>query len=266
VKSGEFWANTTWPCEMTELLQDKIALITGATRGIGFATAQVFAEQGAQVVLTGRSLVAAQAACQRILATQPQARLEAQVLDVTDQSSVKTCFQTVFRTHGRLDTLVANAGIMEDALLGMVNEAQMQRTFETNTFGVIRCAQYASRLMARGGQGGSIVNLTSIIGTQGNVGQVVYSASKAAVIGITRSLAKELAAQNIRVNAVAPGFIDTDMARSISSEKFEQRLAAIRMGRIGTPEEVARVVLFLACGWSSYVTGQVIGVDAGMLI
>jgi len=251
---------------MTKLLQDKIALITGATRGIGFATAQVFAEHGAQVVVTGRSLADAEAACQRVYTAHPQARLEAQVLDVTDPSSVKTCFQTVFRAHGQLDVLVSNAGVLADALLGMVREEDMQHTFETNTFGAIRCAQYASRLMARSGQGGSIINLTSIIGTHGDIGQVVYSASKAAVVGMTLSLAKELAAQNIRVNAVAPGFIDTDMTHSINAEQLERRLASIKMGRIGTPEEVAKVILFLACDWSSYVTGQVIGVDAGMLI
>jgi len=160
---------------------------------------------------------------------------------------------------------VANAGVLDDALIGMVTTDQIKRVFETNTYGVLYCAQYASRLMARN-KSGSIINVASIIGTNGNVGQAVYGGSKAAVIGITHSLAKELAPSNIRVNAIAPGFIDTEMARSIPPEKFQERINSIKMGRIGSPDEVAKVILFLASDLASYVTGQTIGVDGGMLI
>lgn len=160
---------------------------------------------------------------------------------------------------------MANAGVLEDALIGMVATEQINYVFKVNTFGVLYCSQYASRLMARNG-GGSIILVSSIIGTNGNTGQAVYGGSKAAVIGITKSLSKELANQNIRVNAIAPGFIDTDMARSLSEEKFKERITSIKMGRIGQPEEVANVALFLASDLSSYVTGQIIGVDGGMLI
>lgn len=248
------------------LLVGKIALVTGATRGIGWAAANLLAAHGARVILTGRSQEDVDRACARIFESNPDAQLYPDILDVTDAISVKSCFQRVFKEHSRLDILVSNAGILSDSLLGMATDDQIYRTYETNVFGVIRCAQYASRLMARNGVGGSIVNLSSIIGVQGDVGQVVYGSSKAAVVGMTLSLAKELAPMNIRVNAVAPGFIDTDMARSVSSEHFEERVKSIRMGRIGTADEVAQTILFLASSMSSYVTGQIIGVDGGMQI
>lgn len=247
------------------LLDQKVAVVTGAARGIGFATAQSFAQAGARVVLMGRSLDALEQACARIREAHDAAQVEAIACDVADPHSVRDAFQAVFRTHKKLHVLVANAGVLDDALIGMVTPKQIENTFGANTFGTLYCAQYASRLIARAG-GGAIINVSSIIGRTGNVGQAVYSSSKAAVIGITQSLAKELAPQAIRVNAIAPGFIDTDMARSIGPDKFAERLASIKMGRIGTPEEVANVALFLASDMASYVTGQVIGVDGGMLI
>ncbi|HEY8100565.1 MAG TPA: SDR family NAD(P)-dependent oxidoreductase [Burkholderiaceae bacterium] len=247
------------------LLQNRVALITGAARGIGFATAKIFAQQGAYVFMTGRSLEALNAAAAQLSAHVPDAKISVLELDVTNPDSVRDVFQTLFKQTKKLDILVANAGVLDDALIGMVTKPQIENTFNTNTFGVIYCAQYASRLMARN-KSGSIINMTSIMGINGNVGQAVYSGSKAAVIGITKSLSKELAPQNIRVNAIAPGFIDTDMTHSIAAEKFSERIASIKMGRIGSPEEVADVALFLASDLSTYVTGQVIGVDGGMLI
>lgn len=247
------------------LLTKKVALITGSARGIGLATAKIFAKEGAYVILSGRTQEQLELAQQKILDEIPNATLAIIQLDVTDHESIKNAFQVIFKKFKRLDILVANAGILDDALIGMVTEKQIQNVFAPNTFGIIYCAQYASRLMSRN-KNGSIINLSSIIGVEGNVGQTVYAGSKAAVIGITKSLAKELAPQNIRVNAIAPGFIDTDMARSIGEEKYAERLASIKMGRIGTAEEIANVALFLASDLSSYVTGQVIGVDGGMLI
>jgi 3-oxoacyl-[acyl-carrier protein] reductase len=187
------------------------------------------------------------------------------VCDVSDESSVRLAFNEIFKQFKRLDVLVSNAGILGDGLIGMVRSEQIQSVFETNTYGTIYCAQYASRLMNRN-KSGSIINLSSIKGTNGNEGQVVYAGSKASVIGITKSLAKELAPDNIRVNAIAPGFIDTELAHSITPEKFKQRIDSIKMGRIGSVDEVGRVALFLASDLSSYVTGQTIGVDGGMLI
>jgi 3-oxoacyl-[acyl-carrier protein] reductase len=178
---------------------------------------------------------------------------------------VKELFQAIFKQYKRLDVLLANAGILDDALLGMVTKSQIDRVFGANVFGLIYSAQYASRLMARGG-GGSIINIASIIGTNGNAGQVVYGGSKAAVLGITKSLAKELASSQIRVNAIAPGFIDTAMTQGLPAAKYSERLESIAMQRIGTPEDVAKAALFLASDLSTYVTGQCIGVDGGMLI
>jgi 3-oxoacyl-[acyl-carrier protein] reductase len=247
------------------LLEDRVVLITGATRGIGLATARLFALHGANVVMTGRDLTAVDKARRKLLDANPGSTISSLLCDVSDERSVRDAFQAVFKEFRRLDVLVSNAGILDDALIGMVSTAQIKRVFETNTYGVLHCAQYATRLMARS-KTGSIINIASIIGTNGNVGQSVYGGSKAAVIGITKSLAKELAPNSIRVNAIAPGFIDTEMARSIPSEKFQERIGSVKLGRIGSADEVASVALFLASDLASYVTGQTIGVDGGMLI
>ena len=249
---------------MAGLLAGKRVLITGAARGIGLAIAERFAAEGASLYLNGRD-------GPRV--TQLAERLNREfgvvcaplLFDVADPEAVKAAFRELFAQTKVLDVLVNNAGILDDALIGMVTPAQIERTFASNSFSVLYCSQYAARMMQRAG-GGSIINLSSIIGRVGNAGQAVYGGSKAAVIGITQSLAKELAPQQIRVNAIAPGFIDTDMAHSLPEEKFQQRLQSIAMGRIGSADEVANVALFLASGLSSYVTGQVIGVDGGMLI
>lgn len=249
---------------MNLLLSGKKVLITGAGRGIGKAIAHLFAIHGAEIFLNGRDETVIAKLKDELVATY-SATVHLVVFDVADAESVKQGFRTLFAVTKSLDVLVNNAGILDDALIGMVSQAQIQQTFSANTFSVLYCSQYAARMMQRNKQG-SIINMTSIIGRVGNAGQAVYGGSKAAVIGITQSLAKELAAQNIRVNAIAPGFIDTDMAHSLSDDKFQQRLDSIAMGRIGSPEEVAKVALFLASDLSSYVTGQVIGVDGGMLI
>lgn len=248
------------------LLKDQVALVTGATRGIGLATVRAFLREGAHVFMTGRDAGQLGQLQSELVKEELPGTLSVLSLDVSQSDSVRDAFQELFKQTKRLDILVANAGILDDALIGMVSPTQVQRTFEVNTFGVLYCAQYASRLMSRTPKGGSIVCITSIIGTNGNSGQAVYGGSKAAVIGITKSLAKELADKNIRVNAVAPGFIDTDMARSLSEEKFAERTDSIKMKRIGRPEEVANVALFLASSMASYVTGQIIGVDGGMQI
>jgi 3-oxoacyl-[acyl-carrier protein] reductase len=250
---------------MSTLLGGRTALVTGAARGIGFATSLRFAQEGAHVFVAGRNLEALIAARVAILLDTPMAKVTPVLMDVADPNSVKDAFQQIYKLNPQLDVLVANAGVLDDALIGMVAPAQIESTFATNTFGVLYCAQYAARLMVRR-KSGSIINISSIIGVNGNCGQAVYAGSKAAVIGITKALAKELAPQHIRVNAIAPGFIDTQMARSIPAAKFDERVASIAMGRIGKAEEVASVALFLASELASYVTGQVIGVDGGMLI
>jgi 3-oxoacyl-[acyl-carrier protein] reductase len=248
-------------------LQGRVCLVVGASRGIGLATARLFAACGATTLLAGRDVERLAAHCDALRAEFGSQSADYLICDVASETDIKNMFQAIFkRPEWRLDVMMANAGILDDALIGMVSRAQVERVFAVNTFGLLYCAQYASRLMARAGRGGSIINVASIIGTHGNEGQTVYGGSKAAVIGMTKSLAKELAPQNIRVNAIAPGFIDTDMARSLPPERFAERLRSIKMGRIGTADDVARCALFLASDLSTYVTGQTLGVDGGMLI
>ena len=249
---------------MAGLLAGKRVLITGATRGIGLAIAERFAAEGASLYLNGRDGPRVTQLAER-LSREFGVACAPLLFDVADPEAVKAAFRELFAQTKVLDVLVNNAGILDDALIGMVTPAQIERTFACNSFSVLYCSQYAARMLQRNG-GGSIINLASIIGRVGNAGQAVYGGSKAAVIRMTQSLAKELATQQIRVNAIAPGFIDTDMAHSLSEDKFQQRLDSIAMGRIGSADEVAKVALFLASELSSYVTGQVIGVDGGMLI
>jgi 3-oxoacyl-[acyl-carrier protein] reductase len=246
-------------------LQGKIALVTGSTRGIGWACAQILAQNGATVLVNG--LTDSELLKQRVESLQSEfgGAAEGLAFDVGDPNAVKEVYARIFKTYKRLDILVNNAGVLEDSLLGMVTPQNIEKVFHINVNGVILNMQYASRLMARVG-GGSIINISSIIGRVGNTGQVVYGGSKAAVIGMTMSAAKELAASNIRVNAIAPGFIETDMVRQLPKEKYDERARSIKMGRVGDPNDVAKAVLFFASGLSSYVTGQVLGVDGGMLI
>lgn len=245
-------------------LEGRICLVTGATRGIGLAAAQVFAEHGARVAMVGRQLAELERHAADLNSRVGEGKVSAFACNVADDGAVKNLFQAIFKQYKRLDVLLSNAGVLEDALLGMVTRGQIERVFGVNTFGLLYCAQYASRLMLRSG-GGSIINMASIFGTNGNPGQAVYGGSKAAVIGITKSLAKELAPSRIRVNAIAPGFIDTDMTRDLPETKLAERVSSIAMGRVGTPADVANCALFLASDLSSYVTGQCIGVDGGMV-
>jgi len=173
--------------------------------------------------------------------------------------------RSAYSEFRRLDIMVNNAGVLRDSLIGMIGSDDIDETLRINLRSVITGTQAASRLMLRN-KSGSIVNIASIIGRFGNKGQLVYGASKAGVIGATYSAAKELAPSGIRVNAIAPGFIDTDMVRSINEDVFAERIRSIAMGRIGSPEDIADAALFFASDLSRYVTGQVLGVDGGMLI
>lgn len=246
-------------------LTGKVALITGSTRGIGWASAQLLAEHGANVIINGSS--------NQTLINERVQNLEDTygsdslgiLCDARQPEEIRQAYQLIFKKYKRLDILINNAGILDDALVGMVSDDMITRTYETNTFGAIHHLQSATRLMQRKKQG-SIINMTSIIGTNGNEGQIVYGSSKAALIGLTLSASKELAPQGIRVNAIAPGFIDTDMARDLPQDKFLERTASIKMARLGQPEDIARAALFLSSDLSSYITGQVLGVDGGMLI
>jgi 3-oxoacyl-[acyl-carrier protein] reductase len=252
---------------LTDLLDlsNKVAFVTGSTRGIGWRTAQLLAEHGATVIVNGRRDVDAVKARAAELTGKYGRPATGIVCDAANPAEIRNAYRDVFKEHRGLDILVNNAGVLNDALIGMASDDMVEETFQINTFGVIHHLQSAARLMQRRGEG-SIVNLTSIIGVTGNEGQIVYSASKAALIGLTKSAAKELAPRQIRVNAVAPGFIDTDMTRALPKDKYELRANSIKMGHVGTPDDIARAVLFFASDLSKYVTGQVLGVDGGMLV
>lgn len=239
-----------------KLLEGKIAVITGCNRGIGKATLDLFIQNGATVYAVSR----------KEESLEEYNNVDEVIpfyMDVTDNVAVKELFLTIKKRHGRLDILVNNAGIMRDALLGMVTDKQIEETFNVNVFAILRMMQYASKLMIKQKRG-SIINLSSIMGATGNAGQIVYSASKGAVIALTKSAAKELAAHQIRVNAVAPGVIATDMLFSVPEDKLHQLEAKVGMGNIGTPEEIAKSIMFLASELSGYVSGQILGVDGMM--
>ncbi len=246
------------------LLKDKKILITGASRGIGKATAELFAAEGATLILLARN---------EAQLNQLKSDIEEQYgtvvavfpCDVSDQIQVKAVFSELRSRKETLDVVVNNAGIMKDAMLTMASEALMHEIYNVNVFGSMFIAQQASKFMVKNRKG-AIINLSSIVGTNGNKGQTVYASSKAAIIGFTKSLAKELAPFNIRVNAIAPGFIETDMTAGMDVKFYEQNKANIAMGRMGQPEDIAKTALFLASDLSGYVTGQIIGVDGGMLI
>lgn len=245
-------------------LAGKIAFVTGSSRGIGLAIADRLAAAGACVVLNGQE--GSERLDQAVAQLKDQYGCDALALpgDVSQAPLVGAMMQAIFKKFGRLDILVNNAGIMRDAFIGMIPAADISSTLGVNTAGTLNCIQASARLMGR--TGGSMINISSIMGVRGNVGQLVYSASKGAILAATYSAAKELAPKGIRVNAIAPGFIETDLVANLSEDLRQQRMAAIAMGRGGTPEEVAEVALFLASDLSRYVTGQVIGVDGGMLV
>jgi 3-oxoacyl-[acyl-carrier protein] reductase len=249
---------------MVNDLAGRVALVSGAVEGIGWATCEWLAGRGAHVMVAGRVDDDRMAGrLESLMASGGSA--EAVVLDVTDAASVGSVVQSLVKAHGRLDVLVANAGVLGDARLGMISEELLSATIEVNLSGTIRLVQACARLMQRGGSG-SIVAVGSIVGERGNVGQVVYSATKAAIVGVVRSAAKELAPHGVRVNAVAPGFIDTRMVSHLDEAVRADRLAAIPLGRAGSAAEVAEVIGFLCSDASGYVTGQIVGVDGGMVM
>ena len=243
-------------------LKDQVAYVTGSTRGIGWAIARRLCEQGATVVLHGRDpkQVAAKAAQLQEEYGRPVLGVAA---DFSDLDALRRAFRELYEAHRRLDILVNNAGILGDARLGMISDETLDETWAVNARSAIANTQAAARLMRRR-KSGAIVNVTSIVGVQGNDGQSAYAASKAALIGLTRAAAKELAGDGIRVNAVAPGFIATDMVAHLDPETYGRRVAAIKMRRVGQPDDVASSVYFFVSGLSQYVTGQVLGVDGGM--
>lgn len=241
------------------MLTGKVAIVTGATKGIGKSIALLYAQSGAIVYGIGRNEQELQtlASCSTNIRT-----IQA---DIRDIDLLKTEFMRIHKEHGKIDILVNNAGIMKDALIGMISEENMLEQFQTNVFSVISLTQLAARFMKRQ-KDGCIINIASIIGMDGNAGQSVYSATKGAVISFTKSAAKELAGSGIRVNAIAPGIVETSLLDGISEEKMQDRIAGIQLGRIGQPQDIANTALFLASDLGAYITGQVIRVDGLTII
>ena len=240
----------------SNLLEGKVAIVTGCSRGIGRAIMETFAKNGAIVY-----------AVDLMEGSMDDAASDSIIpcyFDITDTKAIIALVQRVKKEQGKIDILVNNAGIMQDALISMVTDSQIQKTFEVNVFAMMHFIQYVSKIMRRQ-KYGSIVNAASIMGISGNYAQMVYAASKGAVIALTKSAAKELAQDGIRVNAVAPGTINTTLLQNTPEETLNKIKSRIYFGELGTPEEVANAYLFLASDLSSYISGQVLGVD-GMMI
>ena len=240
----------------------KTAIVTGGGRGIGRAVCLELAKGGANVVLcyAGNEIAANDtvAACEALGAKALAIRC-----NVADAGEVKALVDTAVKTFGRVDILVNNAGITRDGLLMTMKEEDFDAVLNTNLKGTFLCMKAVARTMMRQ-RYGRIVNLSSVVGLRGNAGQVNYAASKAGVVGMTKSLAKELASRNVTVNAVAPGFIETDMTAAMPEAAKTATLASIPMQRLGAAEDVARAVAFLASDEAAYITGQVLAIDGGM--
>lgn len=245
-------------------LTDKIALVTGGTRGLGRAIAEKLAEQKVKVVVTGVSKERAQQAASEIASVY---KVEALGLghDVSSEESTKQVVKSIVEKYRRIDILVNNAGVTCDGIVMTMKKENWDKVLSVNLTGAFNCTKFVSKYMLKQ-RYGNIVNIASVVGITGNVGQANYSASKAGLIGFTKTVARELADRGIKVNAVAPGYISTDMTAALSEKVTEEMLSKIPMRCYGKPEEVANAVLFLVSNLSEYITGQVINVDGGMVM
>jgi len=245
------------------MLKNKKILITGATGGIGKAISILFAKNNGELLLVGRNKKKLNQFRLQILKSY-KIKISVYPFDISNYEETKNAFRNIFSKTKNVDVLVNNAGILKENLIGMISKKDIDQTINTNLTGPINLTQLVSKIMIK--KNSSIINISSIVGTVGSKGQSLYSSSKAGLIGFTFSTAKEFASRGIRVNAIAPGFIKTKMVSKIYKNKYSEVLSSIQMKRIGKPIDVANVALFLASDLSTYVTGQVIGVDGGMII
>ena len=242
---------------MGDRLKNKVAIITGAAKGIGFATVQRFAQEGAIVIMADMNLEAAKGAAAQI----PNA--EAYGMNVTDRASIQAVVDQVMQKHGRIDILINNAGITQDARLVKMTEAQFDAVIDVNLKGVFNCTQLIVPHMLEA-KSGAIVNASSVVGIYGNFGQTNYSATKFGVIGFTKTWARELGPKGIRVNAICPGFIATEMVKAMPENILQDIERRSWLGRLGTPEEIANVYLFLASNEASFINGVALEASGGI--
>ncbi len=242
---------------MGDLLNNKTCLVTGATRGIGKAIAELFVSQGATVYAAARSQGSLASWADGINREHEGAAVPL-YFDLANQSEIKDAVVRLRKETKTVDVLVNNAGIVSNELLGMISIDKTREMFEVNVFGLLSLSQLIATKFMRRQQSGSIVNIASVVGVEGSRGQIAYSASKGAVISLTKSMAKELAPENIRVNAIAPGMIDTERLSVTIKEDYKGKVPPIGMGRLGTPEEIADACLYFASDLSTYTTGQIL--------
>src|SRR5947209_9892967 len=243
-------------------LSGKVAVVTGGSRGIGHSIAQALARVGSRVAVLARDVTKAREAAASLGDGQGAQGYEC---DVSDARQVETTVAAVEKDFGRIDVVVNNAGTTRDNLLFRIAEEDWDTVLNTNLKGAFLVTKHAARGMIKR-RWGRIINITSVVGISGNKGQANYTASKAGLIGFTKSVSKELASRNVLVNAVAPGFIDTELTRAITGDAREALIGAIPLGRLGQGSDVAAAVLFLVSDFASYITGQVLVVDGGMVL
>lgn len=246
------------------MLKDKIAVVTGASRGIGRAVAMELAEQGAFVVINYNGSEEKAIEVKEEI-EKKGGRAGLYQCNVASFSECETFIKKIIEAFGRIDILVNNAGITRDGLLMRMSEEDFNAVLDVNLKGAFHCMRFATRQMMKQ-RGGRIINMASVVGVAGNAGQVNYAASKAGIIGLTKSAAKELGSRGITVNAIAPGFIETEMTQALSDEVRQAAAAQIPLGGFGKPEDVAKAAAFLASEGAAYITGQVLHVDGGMVM
>ncbi len=243
-------------------MHGKIAIVTGSTRGIGLAIARALLEAGATVVVSGRGQ---EKVDETVAALSNFGNVKGVAADVAKSAEAQKLIDETVAAFGQVDVLVNNAGITRDNLLMRMKEEEWDAVIETNLKGVYNCIRSAVKPMMKK-RDGVIINITSVVGQTGNAGQVNYAASKAGIIGLTKSVAKELASRNIRVNAIAPGFIETDMTGILAENVKEELKKSIPLGRLGQGEDIAALTVFLASDKATYITGQTFNVDGGMVM
>ncbi len=249
---------------MTEsILENQVALVTGASRGIGAAISDLLGANGATVIGTATSEKGAEAISARFAAAGIKG--SGLCLDVTDAEKTEAAIKQITDTHGSISILVNNAGITRDNLFMRMKDSEWDEVIATNLTSVYRLCRLVVKPMVKA-RGGRIINISSVVGITGNAGQVNYSASKAGVLGMTKSLARELGSRSITINAVAPGFIESDMTNALPEEQKDKLKGEIALGRLGTPDDIAQTCLFLASPAASYITGQTISVNGGMVM